>query len=162
MEEDLQQLALSQASDALTVTDDESAASSPSQDEPSAASSAESSAESCSSSAESSASADDDDVQSLCVDDAPDEDVALREIRALQESTNLLIPFAAFSRLVRETAQDFRTDVRFTRDAILALQEATEAYLVDTLEATQMAAVHAGRIAIEPRDLQLVQYMRRQ
>ncbi|KAL8429100.1 hypothetical protein Efla_003153 [Eimeria flavescens] len=56
--------------------------------------------------------------------------VALREIRKFQKSTDLLIRKLPFQRLVREIAQDFKTDLRFQSQAILALQEAAEAYLV--------------------------------
>ncbi|CAN0064397.1 unnamed protein product, partial [Heterosigma akashiwo] len=56
--------------------------------------------------------------------------VALREIRRYQKSTELLIRKLPFQRLVREIAQDFKTDLRFQGSAVLALQEAAEAYLV--------------------------------
>ncbi|WIA20546.1 hypothetical protein OEZ85_004938 [Tetradesmus obliquus] len=56
--------------------------------------------------------------------------VALREIRKYQKSTELLIRKLPFQRLVREIAQDFKTDLRFQSSAVLALQEAAEAYLV--------------------------------
>merc|ERR1739844_808464 len=56
--------------------------------------------------------------------------VALREIRRYQKSTELLIRKPPFQRLVREIAQDFKTDLRFQSSAVMALQEASEAYLV--------------------------------
>ena len=56
--------------------------------------------------------------------------VALREIRKYQKSTELLIRKLPFQRLVREIAQDFKTDLRFQSSAVLALQEAAEAYLI--------------------------------
>src|ERR1700722_11471851 len=49
--------------------------------------------------------------------------VALREIRRYQKSTELLIRKLPFQRLVREIAQDFKTDLRFQSSAIGALQE---------------------------------------
>merc|ERR1711908_111819 len=55
--------------------------------------------------------------------------VALREIRKYQKSTELLIRKLPFQRLVREIAQDYKTDLRFQSHAVLALQEASEAYL---------------------------------
>jgi len=61
--------------------------------------------------------------------------VALREIRKYQKSTELLIRKLPFQRLVREIAQDFKTDLRFQSSAVLALQEAAEAYLVGLFEA---------------------------
>uniref|UniRef100_A0A2K6A1X4 Histone H3 n=1 Tax=Mandrillus leucophaeus TaxID=9568 RepID=A0A2K6A1X4_MANLE len=48
--------------------------------------------------------------------------VALREIRCYQKSTELLIRKLPFQRLVREIAQDFKTDLRFQSAAIGALQ----------------------------------------
>lgn len=48
--------------------------------------------------------------------------VALREIRRYQKSTELLIRKLPFQRLVREIAQDFKTDLRFQSAAVGALQ----------------------------------------
>ncbi|KAJ9518929.1 hypothetical protein QJQ45_026232 [Haematococcus lacustris] len=72
--------------------------------------------------------------------------VALREIRKYQKSTELLIRKLPFQRLVREIAQDFKTDLRFQSSAVLALQEAAEAYLVGLFEDTNLAAIHAKRL----------------
>ncbi|ORM41215.1 histone H3.3 [Babesia sp. Xinjiang] len=71
--------------------------------------------------------------------------VALREIRKFQKSTELLIRKLPFQRLVREIAQDFKTDLRFQSQAVLALQEAAEAYLVGLFEDTNLCAIHAKR-----------------
>ncbi|KAF6251374.1 histone H3.1-like protein [Scenedesmus sp. NREL 46B-D3] len=71
--------------------------------------------------------------------------VALREIRKYQKSTELLIRKLPFQRLVREIAQDFKTDLRFQSSAVLALQEAAEAYLVGLFEDTNLCAIHAKR-----------------
>src|SRR5258705_7949422 len=71
--------------------------------------------------------------------------VALREIRRYQKSTELLIRKLPFARLVREITQDFKNDLRFQRTAILALQEASEAYLVSIFEDANLAAIHAKR-----------------
>ena len=81
--------------------------------------------------------------------------VALREIRRYQKSTDLLIRKLPFRRLVREIAQDFKTDLRFRPDAISALQEASEAYLVGLFEDTNLCAIHAKRVTIMPKDIQL-------
>ncbi|XP_047044522.1 histone H3.2-like isoform X1 [Lolium rigidum] len=69
--------------------------------------------------------------------------VALREIRKYQKSTELLIRKLPFQRLVREIAQDFKTDLRFQSSAVSALQEAAEAYLVGLFEDTNLCAIHA-------------------
>ncbi|KAA8578694.1 hypothetical protein FQN60_010561, partial [Etheostoma spectabile] len=71
--------------------------------------------------------------------------VALREIRRYQKSTELLIRKLPFQRLVREIAQDFKTDLRFQSSAVMALQEASEAYLVGLFEDTNLCAIHAKR-----------------
>ena len=60
--------------------------------------------------------------------------VALGEIRPYQKSTPFLIRKLPFQRLVREIAQDFKTDLKFQSAAIRTLQEASEAYLVGLLE----------------------------
>ncbi|CAD6569906.1 MAG: histone H3.1 [Tremellales sp. Tagirdzhanova-0007] len=86
--------------------------------------------------------------------------VALREIRRYQKSTELLIRKLPFQRLVREIAQDFKTDLRFQSSAVMALQEASEAYLVSLFEDTNLAAIHAKRVTIQPKDLQLARRLR--
>ena len=86
--------------------------------------------------------------------------VALRQIRKYQKSTNLLIRMAPFQRLVREIAQDYKTDIRFQSAAILALQEASEAYLVGLFEDTNLCAVHAKRVTIMPKDMHLARRIR--
>ena len=86
--------------------------------------------------------------------------VALREIRKYQKNTDLLIRKLPFQRLVREIAQNFKTDLRFQSSAICALQEASEAYLVGLFEDTNLCAIHAKRVTIMPRDLQLARRIR--
>ena len=82
--------------------------------------------------------------------------VALRKICRYQKTTELLIRKKPFSRLVREIAQDFKTDLRFQPQAIAALQEVAEAYLVGLFEDTNLCGIHAKRVTIMPKDLQLV------
>ena len=86
--------------------------------------------------------------------------VALREIRRYQKSTDLLIKKAPFQRLVREVAQDFKTDLRFQSSAVMALQEASEAFLVGLFEDTNLCAIHARRVTIMPKDMQLARRIR--
>ncbi|TKR96060.1 hypothetical protein L596_010137 [Steinernema carpocapsae] len=86
--------------------------------------------------------------------------VALREIRRYQKSTELLIRKLPFQRLVREIAQDFKTDLRFQSSAVLALQEAAESFLVGLFEDTNLCAIHAKRVTIMPRDIQLARRIR--
>ena len=86
--------------------------------------------------------------------------VALREIRRYQKTTELLIRKLPFSRLVREVTQDFKTDLRFQAQAIMALQEAAEAYLVRLFDDTNLCAIHAKRVTIMPKDMQLARRIR--
>ena len=86
--------------------------------------------------------------------------VALRDIRRYQKSTELLIRKLPFQRLVREIANDFKTDLRFQSSAVLALQEAAEAYMVGLFEDTNLCAIHAKRVTIMPKDMQLARRIR--
>ena len=86
--------------------------------------------------------------------------VALREIRKFQKSTDLLIRKLPFQRLVREIATEYKNDLRFQSQAVLALQEAAEAYLVGLFEDTNLCAIHAKRVTIMPKDIQLARRIR--
>ena len=86
--------------------------------------------------------------------------VALREIRRYQKGTDLLLKKAPFQRLVREVAQDFKTDLRFQSSAVMALQEASEAFLIGLFEDTNLCAIHARRVTIMPKDMQLARRIR--
>ena len=86
--------------------------------------------------------------------------VALREIRRYQKSSELLIRRMPFERLVREIAQVHNPYLRFQSGAILALQESLEAYLVGLLEDSYLCAIHAKRVTIMPKDMQLARRIR--
>lgn len=89
--------------------------------------------------------------------------VALREIKRLQKSTDLLMRKLPFARLVREIVQDEfggDSDYRWQSVAILALQEASEAYLVHLLEDTNLCAIHAKRVTIMQKDIHLARRLR--
>jgi histone H3 len=88
--------------------------------------------------------------------------IALREIRKYQKSTDLLIRKAPFQRLVREIAEKLRPKegLRFQSTAVLALQEAGESYLIGVLEDCNLCAIHAKRVTIMPKDLQLARRIR--
>ena len=89
--------------------------------------------------------------------------VALREIRRYQKSTDLLMKKLPFQRLVREIMQDNHgsSDAeRWQSMALLAMQEAAEAYCVGLFEDTNIAAIHTERVTIKPRDMQLVRRIR--
>ena len=86
--------------------------------------------------------------------------VALREIRRYQLSTELLIRKLPFQRLVREIAQDFKADLRFQSAAVNALQEASEAYLVEIFQDANLCAIHAKRVTVMQKDIILAQRLR--
>ena len=93
--------------------------------------------------------------------------VALKQIRQYQKSTELLIRKLPFQRLVREIAGDSEIitsplcgKVRFQSTAIMTLQEAAEAYLVGLFEDTNLCAIHAKRVTIMPKDIQLARRIR--
>jgi histone H3 len=93
--------------------------------------------------------------------------VALREIRRYQKSTSLLIRKGPFQRLVKEITQGMKdsnglllSDYRWQSTALMAIQEASEAYLVNLFEDTNLCALHAKRVTIMPKDIQLARRLR--
>lgn len=86
--------------------------------------------------------------------------VAIREIRKYQRSTELLIRKLPFQRLVKDIAHEIKVETRFQSSAVMALQEASEAYLVGLFEDTNMCAVHANRVTIMQKDILLARRIR--
>lgn len=86
--------------------------------------------------------------------------LALREIRRYQRSTELLIRIAPFQRLIREISQNFKSNLRFTASSLACLQEAAESYIVGLFEDTNLCCIHAKRVTIMPRDIQLARRIR--
>ena len=86
--------------------------------------------------------------------------VALREIRRYQKGTDLLLRKAPFQRLIREVASSGKDGVRFQSAAILAIQEATEAYLISLLADTNLCAIHTKRVTIMAKDIHLARRLR--
>jgi histone H3 len=87
--------------------------------------------------------------------------VALREIRRYQKSYDLLIPKAPYMRFFREILQDKKSEMRIQAAASLAAQEMSEAVLVQRFEDSNLCAIHAKRVTIMPKDLQLAQRIQR-
>jgi len=83
--------------------------------------------------------------------------VALREIRKFQKTTDLLIHRASFNRVIRQISDN---KYRYQSTALLALQEAAEAFLVQIFEEVQLSAIHSKRVTVLPRDLALVRRIR--
>lgn len=88
--------------------------------------------------------------------------VALREIRKYQKTTELLIPKASMQRLVKEIAQDYTNDIRFTREALNAIHEASEAYLINLFEDSVLCMAHAKRKTVYRKDMQLASQIRKE
>ncbi|KAM0144216.1 hypothetical protein ACHAO1_000499 [Botrytis cinerea] len=89
--------------------------------------------------------------------------LALKEIRKFQKSTDLLLLKLPFSRLVREIALSVRPQgegMRWQSQAIQALQESAEAFLVHLFEDTNLCAIHAKRVTIMQKDIQLARRIR--
>lgn len=86
--------------------------------------------------------------------------VALREIRRYQKGTDLLLRKAPFQRLVRELTAAHKDGLRFQSSAVLAIQEATESYVVSLLADTNLCAIHTKRVTIMPRDIHLARRLR--
>ncbi|XP_053147673.1 histone H3-like centromeric protein A [Hemicordylus capensis] len=87
---------------------------------------------------------------------------AMLEIRKYQKSTNLLIRKLPFARVVREICLDFTrgVDMQWQAMALEALQEAAEAFLVHLMEDAYLCALHAKRVTLHPRDIQLARRIR--
>ncbi|XP_013602731.1 PREDICTED: histone H3-like centromeric protein HTR12 isoform X2 [Brassica oleracea var. oleracea] len=83
--------------------------------------------------------------------------VALREIRHFQKTTKLLIPAASFIRQVRSVTQIFAPpDVtRWTAEALMAIQEAAEDFLIGLFSDAMLCAIHARRVTLMRKDFEL-------
>ncbi|XP_032227002.1 histone H3.3 [Nematostella vectensis] len=89
---------------------------------------------------------------------------ALMEIKYYQKTTHLLLRKAPFMRVVKEVADRFYTtsELRWQVAALMALQEAAEAFLVRLFEDANLCAIHAKRVTVMPRDIQLARRIRGQ
>lgn len=85
---------------------------------------------------------------------------ALKEIRKYQKSTDLLIKKRPFQRLVREVAHNINQEIRFQSHALMALQEGSEAFLVSLFEDANLCTIHAKRVTIMPKDIELAKRIR--
>lgn len=87
--------------------------------------------------------------------------VALREIRYQQKHSDCFaIPKTNFGRLAREISQDFATDLRFSGAFMELFQVVIEDQLVTILKSANLLAIHAGRLTVKPKDLQLARVIR--
>lgn len=85
--------------------------------------------------------------------------VAVRQIKHFQNTTDMLIRRLPFQRIVREIAlqqqSKYGEAYRFSASSVLAMQEATEAYIVHLFQQTNLCAIHAHRVTIMPKDISL-------
>jgi len=86
--------------------------------------------------------------------------VALREIRKQQKRTDTVLPKASFQRLVRELSINFKSDLRFEREALLALQEAAESHLVNVFQHSHNLAIYTGRKTLRKTDVEMSTHIR--
>ena len=86
--------------------------------------------------------------------------LALKEIRHYQKSTELLIRKLPFMHLVQEIGQQLMVGIKFQGTALMALQEASEGYLISVFEDSNLCAIHAKRCTIMPKDIQLARCIR--
>ena len=87
--------------------------------------------------------------------------VALAEIRHYQRTAGPLLRRLPFVAVVREvTRQMFEETYRWTTEALMALQEATEDFLVGLLEDCNLCAIHAKRVTIMQDDMRLARRIR--
>ncbi|KAI1690675.1 core histone h2A/H2B/H3/H4 domain-containing protein [Ditylenchus destructor] len=86
--------------------------------------------------------------------------LVLKEIKKLQRSQNLLIPRAAFYRVVREILQEYRVDFKMQAKALLCMQEASEIYLTALFEDSYLASLHAKRSTLMIQDIHLARRLR--
>jgi histone H3/H4 len=82
---------------------------------------------------------------------------------AFQESTDLLIHKMPFQCLAREVLQDLQNPINGVRNnvghlqatSLLAMQDSVEAFSIGLFEDENLSAIHAGRVTIMPKDMQL-------
>ena len=86
--------------------------------------------------------------------------MALKEIQHYQKFTGFLIKKLPFQRLVWEITIDVAQEMQFQSSVLLALQEAAKAYLVGLFEDTNLCAIHARRVTILSKDIQLARRIR--
>ena len=86
--------------------------------------------------------------------------VALREVKKYQRSIEMLLPRAPFQRLVRSICMEHDDSLRFQPAALYALQEASEAYITGLFEDTNLCAIHAKRVTVQKKDMDLARRIR--
>ena len=86
--------------------------------------------------------------------------IVLREVKRYQKSVDLLLPRSSFQRIVRSITMTINDEMRFRPLALSALQEAAEAHLVGLFDDTNLCAIHAKRMTIMKKDMDLARRIR--
>jgi histone H3 len=86
--------------------------------------------------------------------------VALREIKRYQKATTFMLAKAPFQRFIRAICDGIDGQLRFQSAALLALQEAAESYLTGLFEDANLCAIHASRVTVMKKDLELARRIR--
>ncbi len=79
----------------------------------------------------------------------------IRRIRKLQKTGMFLIRMAPFQRLVREVGDQYMSDLRFSTDALKLIQASVEEFLTELANDSNLAAIHAERQTVMPKDVRL-------
>ncbi|KAH0793145.1 histone H3 [Histomonas meleagridis] len=79
----------------------------------------------------------------------------IKEVMRYQREINFLIPKAPFRRVVREIAEKINPTIKFNERALQALQEASEAFIVGTMEDGVLCTIHASRVTLMKKDVEL-------
>ena len=85
---------------------------------------------------------------------------ALKEIRWYQKEHGLIFSKIACARLFREICEDQKTGLRWQAAAIMALQEASEDYLVNLFCDCVIEAIHGRRVTVMPKDIHITRRIR--
>ena len=86
--------------------------------------------------------------------------LTIREIRRYQDSTVPVLSKKPIVKLVKELSKDFKRELRYQSISMLALTEASEAFLVKVLEEAFLCAKHGNRKEITPEDIKLARRIR--
>lgn len=86
--------------------------------------------------------------------------LCLKEIRRFAKGPDMCIRRLVFQQVVKEITWEIDNSYRFHSQAILAIQEAAEAYMIGLFEDTNICASHAKRVTIYPKDMQLARRIR--
>ena len=83
--------------------------------------------------------------------------VALRDIKKLQRVYNhLVLAKSPFEKLIRQVLSDQGSEAKISKQVFTILQYYLEAYLIDIIHQSNLAALHANRVKMLPEDIDFV------